>query len=329
MSLGRAFRILLLLLPATISVAFGYLALRQVDVDRFAQGLRQTDPLTLTLALSGLAAGIVLRAIRWRSLFPSTARPPLGAVLRAVLVGYLFDSVLVMRSGEAARIVFLHRDAGVSRVQAFGTAIVERLADLLVVIGMLVVAAPFVRHASWLSRALPVAAAALLGAALLAVVFRNEEAHGRRVLNALLRRLPFVSDHQAERTGMNLSIGLASLRRPRVLVQTLGLTIAAWLASLMSYALVVSSFDFGVGFGAALLTLVAVSLAAILPSLPASLGVFEAATVLALSIYGVDESRALACAVVLHALIIFPAVIAGFIVLQQHIGVSGRKLEVR
>jgi glycosyltransferase 2 family protein len=316
-------------LPAAISLGFGYLALRRVDLDRFTEGLRQVDPIALILALLGIAAGMVLRAIRWRSLFPPFARPPLAAVLRAVLVGYLFDSVLLMRSGEAARIVFLHRETGVSRAQALGTAVVERLADVVVVIGLLLCATPFLPKVDWLSRAAVLAVAALVAAGVLALVFRNDDARGRRLLDTLLRRLPFISNEQADRMGSNLSLGLACLRQPRVIVQGLGLTIAAWLASLLSYAVVVSSFGLAVGLGAALLVLVAVSLAAILPSLPASLGVFEAAAVLALSIYGVDQSSALACAVVLHALIVFPAVIAGYVVLQLHFGARRRSLDVR
>jgi len=48
------------------------------------------------------------------------------------------------------------------------------------------------------------------------------------------------------------------------------------------------------------------------------LGVFEAATVLAIGAYGVTESRALACAVVLHAVNFFPYVAAGLVALQHH-----------
>jgi uncharacterized membrane protein YbhN (UPF0104 family) len=195
---------------------------------------------------------------------------------------------------------------------------------------MLFAAAPFLPHVSWLPRALAVAGVALAGAALLGFAFRSADGQGRRGLHLLrLGRRRLVSDERAERITANVALGLESLRRPSAAALALGLTLAAWLVTALAFALVVTSFDLEVGFGAGLLVLVAVSLASILPSLPASLGVFEAAVVLALSAYGVDESSALACAVVLHALNVFPYVIAGSVVLQLHVASSGRALDLR
>jgi uncharacterized membrane protein YbhN (UPF0104 family) len=54
----------------------------------------------------------------------------------------------------------------------------------------------------------------------------------------------------------------------------------------------------------------------ILPSSPAALGVFEAATVVALKAFGLDDSLALSYALVLHALNLFPYLVAGPLVLR-------------
>ena len=55
--------------------------------------------------------------------------------------------------------------------------------------------------------------------------------------------------------------------------------------------------------------------ARVIPSGPAGLGVFEAATVVALSAYGVSGTEALTYAVVLHARNFFPFLLAGGIAL--------------
>ena len=72
------------------------------------------------------------------------------------------------------------------------------------------------------------------------------------------------------------------------------------------------------GFGAALLVVVSINLAMVVPSSPAAVGVFEAATLVALRAYGIDDSLALAYAVVLHALNFFPFVVVGLAVLYRH-----------
>jgi glycosyltransferase 2 family protein len=74
----------------------------------------------------------------------------------------------------------------------------------------------------------------------------------------------------------------------------------------------------GLGYGAALLLLVATTLALVIPSAPGGLGVFEAAGVVALGAYGLDDSTALSITVVLHALNTFPYIAAGWVVLHGH-----------
>jgi uncharacterized membrane protein YbhN (UPF0104 family) len=65
-----------------------------------------------------------------------------------------------------------------------------------------------------------------------------------------------------------------------------------------------------------MLVVVATNLAQILPSAPAALGVFEAATVVAVSCYDVPRATALSFAVLLHALNLLPYLVAGVIALR-------------
>jgi uncharacterized membrane protein YbhN (UPF0104 family) len=55
----------------------------------------------------------------------------------------------------------------------------------------------------------------------------------------------------------------------------------------------------------------------VIPSLPAGIGVYEAATLLALSAYGVDDSRALSFAVVLHGVNFFPYLLAAYLLIPR------------
>ena len=116
----------------------------------------------------------------------------------------------------------------------------------------------------------------------------------------------------------SLARGLGGLRHPSLAVPAIALTFASWLVMAASFWLAMQAFDLDVGFGAGILVMIAVSLAAIVPSLPAAVGVFEAAILLALDAYGVDDSHALPYAVVLHALTFFPYVAFGYAALYAH-----------
>src|SRR5207248_6679223 len=92
-----------------VTVVFGYLAVRKVDPGEAWAAARASNPAWLIPAFAALAVAVLLRAVRWQFLLARETRPPLGAVVRALLVGYFFNIVLPAQAGEAARVVALHR----------------------------------------------------------------------------------------------------------------------------------------------------------------------------------------------------------------------------
>ena len=62
----------------------------------------------------------------------------------------------------------------------------------------------------------------------------------------------------------------------------MALTVASWVVLSFSYWILMQAFSLDLPLVAGLLVIVAINLALVLPSSPAALGVFEAATVVAL-----------------------------------------------
>jgi glycosyltransferase 2 family protein len=311
-------RAVLVFVGLAASAFFTYVAVRDVDFELFLDSLRESNYAWLipSLLLTGLA--VVIRAWRWQFLFDVSTRPPLPALTRALLVGQLFNSILPARGGEIARVVVLHQDVGTSRVQALATAIVERLYDVLALLLLLFLATPFLPDVDWLRRA------ALFGLVLMVLVATAMFVVDRwgvrpvRFVFRPLERLPRVTAAHVEQGAGNLVRGLGALHRPRLAIPSFALTVASWLLLAASYWCVIAAFDVGLGYGAALLLLVATTLALVIPSAPGGLGVFEAAGVVALGAYGIDDSTALSITVVLHALNTFPYIVAGWVVLHGH-----------
>jgi uncharacterized membrane protein YbhN (UPF0104 family) len=129
--------------------------------------------------------------------------------------------------------------------------------------------------------------------------------------------LPRVDSERLDFAAASLVRGLSGLHDARLAVRALAVTLASWLVVAASFWLAMLGFDFDAGFGAALLVVIAINLALIIPSAPAAVGLFEAATLVALRAYDVGDSRALAYAVVLHGLNFFPYVLAGLFILQR------------
>jgi uncharacterized membrane protein YbhN (UPF0104 family) len=303
-------------LGIAVTTVFGYLAVRDVLWSEAWAAFRASNQLWLVPAFAALAVAVVLRAVRWRSLFAPDRRPPLTSTTSALLVGYFFNNVLPVRAGEAARIVALHRTAGTSRAELAATVVLERIFDVLSLVVLLLVASPWLPHVGWTTGAY-VLAAGLGGACLLLVIaVAVWDERPFRLLLRPLTLLPFLQEDRLGRAALNLTHGLAAIKRPRVALAALIWTTLSWLALALSTWFVLVGFGLGLSPLAGLLVIIAINLALIVPSSAAAVGVFEAATMVALSAFGVARSTALSAALVLHLLNLVPYLVAGSVILQ-------------
>ena len=308
-----------------VSLVFAYLAVRDVDVAAFGTALREMEYWVLAPAALVLAVAIFLRAERWRLLFAPRSRPSTRAITASLLIGYLFNNILPARAGEAARIIALKQRAGTARFEALGTVVAERALDVVCLIILLFAVAPTLPGVDWLPRALAIGGGVSAGlvAVLLAMAFYGDRP--ARLLLRPLSLLPGISGERTDSAAANLVYGFSFLRRPGSAAAAVALTLASWLLIAVSFWLCLVGFEFGIGFEAGLLVVVATNLAMILPSGPAALGVFEAATLVALAVFGVDRSSALSYAIVVHALTVLPFIVVGYVVLHHHASVLRRR----
>jgi glycosyltransferase 2 family protein len=280
------------------------MALRGVGVGRLASEATKADPIWLAAATGTFAAAIAVRAWRWWLLFPET-RPSLRATGLATLVGYLFNNLLPARAGEAARLVALRRTSDVSGGRIAGTIVGERIIDTAVLLVLFVAATPLAKGQIF-SRDVEVAA--LVGMALVSAALGGLAHYwhkGRRFDGFT------VPDRLAPHLD-GLVEGLTMFSRtPATAAATVTVTAISWLLLALSNWLLLRGFDLPVSYGGALVIALATGLAMIIPSAPASLGVFEATTVLCLGGYPVTHVQAVTYAVALHAMNVIPLLMAG------------------
>jgi uncharacterized protein (TIRG00374 family) len=298
-----------------VTIGSGAYAVRGVELGEMRMAIARAEGGWLAASLGVLAAAIALRSLRWQYLFPSNDRPSYGAVSKALLIGYFFNNVLPARAGEAARVVALARFEPISRATAAGTVLVERAYDLLVVVLLLVLLVPWLPRVSWLPQALTLLAVLVVVLTVASVLVHRHGDRPARLLLSPLKRLSSLSPARIDLAAANLTAALATARAPRAAAIALALTTVSWALLGFSFWLAVPALDLGLPLGAGLLVAIATGLGGVIPSGPAGIGVFEAATVVALSAYGVSGTAALSYAVILHALNLFPFLLAGGIAL--------------
>jgi uncharacterized protein (TIRG00374 family) len=308
----RGARPLLFAAAVVVTLVGMYLALDGVALPDAADALAASDLWWLAPSTAVFAAGVALRAVRWWALFDAGHRPPLPAVARALLVGYFFNNILPARAGEAARVISLYGRTGTPRAEIIGTAVAERVFDLLALLAILFAAYPWLPEITWLRAAALFAIAVVAGVAVLVfALVRWDERAIHWLLSPLrrVRRDGFAK--RVELAAINATRGLVAIRDPRVALVSMLLTVASWVVLSLSYWILMQAFSLDLPFVSGLLVTVTINMGLVLPSSPAALGVFEAATVLALKAFDVPQAEALSYALVLHLLNLVPFLVVG------------------
>lgn len=297
-----------------MSAAFLVLALRGIDLESVVRTLSGVRLLPLTLALGGVAAVFWVKIERWRYQLAPVKVVRVASSARGILIGFLANNVLPLRGGELVRAHILSRDEEVPFSTGLSTILAERLLDILALLTLTGAILIFGPLPPWLRGAVLVTG----GIGLALVVGLVAAGVGRR-LTATWRPRWFTRLPERVRTFVGeaadgVAIGISTLRGWRRFSTQFGFAVVetalwgavAW-ACLAALGLEVSS----VGVGTALL---ATNLAVMVPAAPLSVGVFEFAVLTALEFNGIERGAALAGALLIHAVFVVPACLAGVVV---------------
>jgi uncharacterized membrane protein YbhN (UPF0104 family) len=282
-------------LAVALVLVLGLVAMvRRMDARLVGRILAQTHVAYLALAVLLPVAQVAVRGVAFRILLLPVARLPWLQAMRYFLAGAATSSVIPGRAGDLLRIYLLRRDHAVPITATVATLLVEKLVD---VAAMFALFAP----APWLLSSLP----AWVGRSLLVVA----SIAGALLLAACLlatRRHPpgWLAGFHA---------GLASARRPGLLVAALGPLLAAWLLDLVCLWLVMRALGIAVPPAYALLALLAINLALALPAMPANLGSYELAALLVLTPLEVPAELGLLLGLLYHLAQVLPLVVLGLL----------------
>ena len=255
-------------------------------------------------------AGLYARAFRWRWLFPPGAPPP--GIVPATMIGYMANNVLPLRAGEVVRVYMAARrlrDANtVTGAQAFwlaaATVVIERVLDslaLVLILTVLVFITPVPTGVDW-------AAGVLFGVDILGVV-----------VLVTVARAPQLALGMFE-TALR---GLDGIRTPAHAIRIAAWTPIIWVLPAAAAWAMLRAFHLELPFLAGWVVLAFVGIGISVPSAPGYLGVFHFAAKLALDVFGVAPSTALAYALNYHASAAVPITLVGWLYLvREHVSLG-------
>ncbi|WP_083886967.1 lysylphosphatidylglycerol synthase transmembrane domain-containing protein [Nodosilinea nodulosa] len=300
-------RSLYLAMVAALTVTLLTWALRDARPGEVWASLRQAHWGWVLVGWLAYMAVFWVRAWRWGTLLSGSVRPGrFRSRLMATFVGYGASSVLPAHAGEFVRSALLNRLDAVPFGPSLGTIVVERLLDVGVVFGLLVLAAAAggLPTDSLVVEALVWLATAIVTVWLLLLLSARFPEPILAAIAALCRRLGLAGFGQwLTRLVGGFLNGLEVLRQPRRTGIALGQAVLSWGLNGITYWAVLKALNIDiVGVWGAFFTQSATALAIALPSSPGYIGPFEAGLRYALGLYGVPVDQVVAYAVIMRFL---------------------------
>lgn len=283
-----------------ISLAALAWAFRDVRLSALFAALQSANYVYLLPALGLILIGQMARARSWQTILGH--RVPFWRVFGALNAGYLLNNVLPFRLGEVGRAYLISRTQKLTATQALSSVLVERVIDLVMILSILAAFLPVIAGLDWTRNAAVISAVVtLLALAGLFVLARSPAAVTGSVHWMLSRiRLPGLSpDAWSARVGHFIE-GLAVLQDGRRLVAAAFWSSMAWVCAGFSAWLLIIAFVPGGTLAMGFFMLVITGLSIAVPSAPGSLGVWQAAGVSALGVFGVAGGVAFSISLVHH-----------------------------
>ncbi len=288
-------RPLQLLVGVAISVAAVWFSMRGVSAPEVWRALRHSNLLLFGAVMALTLASFWIRALRWRSLLSGVQRPSLHSLYSATMIGFMANNMLPFRLGEFVRAWALARRERCSTTMVMATVVVERVVDMLALLGILGVTIlvhpiePGSKAAEFTHAGAGSLIVLTVGLTLLLVVLERTPGLARRVVHRLSARLPERHRGRAVAALDHFVEGLGLFRDlPRLLWVFL---LSFVLFSCFAVALQLSMEAFGIHLPwyAGFTVLVISAFAIMAPAAPGYIGTMNLACVAGLALFGVTN----------------------------------------
>lgn len=285
--------------------------------DQVFSHLARAQVAWLVVAVVAYLSSFLLRTWRYRVLLRTSGHfASRGGVFRSIMTGWFVNFILPARAGDVARGVALKTTEDVPFGVATGLVVVERLLDMVVLGGtMLLLAATLLpTRQAWPLAAGALAIASALGAALAGIYYLDE-----RVSARLEARFPRVR-HGLDELHDALDRVVAN---PYAVALALLVSVPVWVFEATTIFMSARAIGVEISIVATVTTAIAAFLAQAVPITPAGIGTYEATIAGTLSLFGVDPDVGTALGLVDHFVRV-GAVYAVGTVSTIHIGFRSR-----
>ena len=306
-----------------MTVVFLGIFVARTDFDEIHDAFTSADYALAFAAIPLYFVGFWIRTIRWRLLLAPVRQVSTLRLYPVVLIGLMTNNVAPLRVGELVRAYLVGERESMSKSTALGTIAVDRAFDGLTLVMMLGVVTALSGSSGGVKGVGILTALSFFGAGLVLASLALWPSKARPLLSRFVNLAPAALAQKVEALIDSFSSGLVVIRSPRTLLIAAVASVSSWLVEGLMYYIVGHAFNLNVGFEVYLLILAGANLALSIFATPGGVGPFETTTQAILIHFGVDSGLATAYAIVLHAVLLGPVILVGFVLLwTSHLSLS-------
>lgn len=322
-----------------LSAAALYFAFRNVPIGDLLDYLASINYLWVLPALVMVMLSFYLRAIRWRIILTSSRSINIWRLFHPMMIGFMINCVLPGRLGEVARPAILQNKEKIPFTTGLATVAAERIFDLCLLLFLFIVTVSVIQirpdvnvafgkyHLNRATLEIIFSGMLKLGAVLIVGVILITIAKMREVLYAIIRFMPdllFFAGRKFKNTIRqkicepliriieNIALGFALVRYPKKIILCSLFSLLIWgLLAFSYYLFALGSPGIDLTFFELSMVMVIICFFISMPSVPGWWGLWEAAGVFAMSLFGVSAKEAAGFTLANHALQVFPVIIVG------------------
>jgi uncharacterized protein (TIRG00374 family) len=286
----------------------------------------------LLLGLLFVCLAYLARTVRWQYLLAPIGPTRFRIAFRTTVIGFAALTLLPARAGDVLRPYLLARYEGLNPSATFATIVMERVLDLVAVLALLalyvwILSDPAALPGQWRGAIELSTAVSAAGALVLMVVMWILASHPERVgalVFASSRVLPHRIADGLAGFATAFSTGFAVAREPRSLVLATLWSFPVWLAIAGETWAVTKAFGIDMSFAGTFLLQGLLVIGVAVPTPGAVGGYHEAYRIGVTTFFGASNDRAVAAALLTHAISYIPVTLLGVVfMLQDGLSVRG------
>lgn len=294
-----------IIIGIVVSLVLIFYSFKNIDWNNFKDTFFNIPILSIVLIIALNILVAFFRAKRWQILLSNIGKVSFIHSFNYTNIGYFINSIFPARAGEIIRPILLAKKINKSKVSVLTTVLVERLFDFVSILVFLLYASLIVDLPGWMKKG----GSSVVLLAFFTLIFLFFISKKEELLEKLINVFSFnkkkIKDFLNPKI-QNFLLAIKILTHIQNIMLVLFLSAIIWIIYVTSTFIIITSLKLGIDeINASIILLVFISLSMVIPSSPGYFGTYQLASIMALGLFGVSKTEALAVSFLLQLPIYF------------------------